>query len=258
VPRKIRIKGATIHLNQSDPVVSGALSLGLYERDEIGFFLKSFKEGMNLVDVGANVGLYTGLALHKSPESQILCIEPDKESCTYLKKTIRSNTFRQRNCNVTVFEVAASDSKEKVFLHKNSGNRGDNRIYPDPLCSAYEEIDSDTLDNLCKQAGISTINYLKVDVQGAEHKVLSGGKQIIAQSANCIVMTEFWPYGLKQCGSAPEEYLALLRELGFKLYELSGHRLTAINDLEHLISRCPGRVYRNLIGVKGRFEHLRA
>ena len=48
---------------QSDPVISGALTLGVYERGEIAFFRSRFRAGMTLVDVGANVGLYSALAL---------------------------------------------------------------------------------------------------------------------------------------------------------------------------------------------------
>ena len=43
IPEKIRIDGATIHLNPNDPVISGALSLKVYERDEIAFFRKYFQ-----------------------------------------------------------------------------------------------------------------------------------------------------------------------------------------------------------------------
>ncbi len=251
LPRTIRVKGATIHLNPSDPVVSGALTLRSYEKEEIDFFVKWFQPGMTFVDVGANVGLYTGLALHISADARILCIEPDKNSSLYLKRTIQSNRATEQQSNVTVCHVAASDDQGKLILYKNSQNKGDNRIYADPLCDERETIESDTLDNICERAGVESINYLKVDVQGAEFKVFSGAKRILSQSSDCIVMTEFWPYGLKQCGFTPHLYLSLLQELGFTLYELSGKTLEEIKDFDDIISRSPGRVYRNLIGLKG-------
>ena len=99
LPRTINVKGATIHLNPSDPVVSGALTLRSYEKEEIDFFVKWFQPGMTFVDVGANVGLYTGLALHISADARILCIEPDKNSSLYLKKTIQSNRATEQQSN---------------------------------------------------------------------------------------------------------------------------------------------------------------
>lgn len=253
LPSTLKVKGATIHLNPSDPVVSGALTLRSYEREEIAFFVRWFEQGMTFVDVGANVGLYTGLALHRSPRSRVLCVEPDKISANYLKRTIESNTPPGEHSTVSLIQAAASDSKGKLTLYKNSQNKGDNRIYRDPLCDESESIESDTLDHLCEEANIRAIHFLKVDVQGAEFRVFSGARGILAQSTDCIVMTEFWPYGLRQCGGEPERYLALLRELGFVLFELAGEELLEVGAFENLIARAPGRVYRNLIGLKGKF-----
>lgn len=254
LPRTVNVRGATIHLNPSDPVVSGALTLRSYEKEEIDFFIKWFEPGMTFVDVGANVGLYTGLALHKSHTTRILCMEPDKTSGYYLTQTIQSNKAAGQQDNVTFFPVAVSDSKGQLTLYKNSQNKGDNRIYSDPLCDERETVESDTLDHLCEKAGISAVNYLKVDVQGAELKVFLGAQKILSQSSDCIVMTEFWPYGLRQCGGTPDAYLSLLRELGFTLYELSGRGLEKIGNFEDIISQCPGRVYKNLIALKGKYS----
>jgi len=254
LPETIQIKGATIHLNPSDPVISGALTLRSYEKEEIDFFIERFEPGMTFVDIGANVGLYTGLALAKAPHSRILCVEPDKNSAAFLRKTIASNSDPAGNPRVTVYNLAASDKPENIVLYKNSQNKGDNRIYADPLCDEREMVESDTLDNLCAKADIGEINFLKVDVQGAEFKAFSGAGKVLSQSPDCILMTEFWPYGLNQCGGNPEQYLALLQELGFKLYELAGKSLVEIKDFADIISRCPGRVYRNLIGYKGRYN----
>ncbi|MFV0416345.1 MAG: FkbM family methyltransferase [Chthoniobacterales bacterium] len=254
LPRTVKVRGATIHLNPADPVVSGALTLRSYENEEIDFFVKCFEPEMTLVDVGANVGLYTGLALHKPSKAKILCVEPDKSSFGYLKQTIQSNSTAAQQDNIAIHNLAASDSKGELTLYKNSENKGDNRIYADPLCNEHEKIASDTLDNLCEQAGLEHINYLKVDVQGAEFKVFSGARKILSQSPNCIVMTEFWPYGLRQCGSTPQQYLHLLRDLGFTLYELSGKTLEEIKDFDDIIARSPGRVYKNLVALKGKYS----
>lgn len=254
LPETIKVHGATLHLNPSDPVVSGALAFRIYEREEIDFFTTWFEPGMTFVDVGANIGLYTGLALHKSPRgSKILCIEPDETSGIYLRRTIGSNQWAGQLSNVTIRHLAASDTREKLILYKNSQNKGDNRIYADPLCDGQQAVETDTLDHLCEQAGIESINFLKIDVQGAEFKVMKGAGQILSRSPDCIVMTEFWPYGLGQCGCNPRHYLSLLQDFGFTIYELSGKTLEKVQDFEDLISRCPGRVYRNLICLKGRF-----
>jgi FkbM family methyltransferase len=254
LPQTSKVKGAVIHLNPNDPVISGALTLNVYEKDEIDFFTKWFQPEMNFIDIGANVGLYSALALRtqKSVNSMVLCIEPDPNSLVYLKRTLASN--KTPNSNVVLCPVAASDKEEKIFLYKNFINKGDNRIYADPLLDQIDEVYSKKLDTLCAENGIKEVGFLKIDVQGAEFKAISGGYQILQQSRNCILMTEFWPYGLYKCNSSPNEYINLLRELGFVLFELEGQRLSYISETEFFISRCTGRKYKNLVCLKG--SHL--
>ena len=253
LPKTTKVKGAIIHLNPDDPVISGALTLNVYEKDEIDFFTEWFEPAMNFIDIGANVGLYSALALRAQTtlNSKILCIEPDPNSLFYLKKTLASN--KTPNSNVILCPVAASDREEQIFLYKNSSNKGDNRIYADPLLDQIDEAYSKKLDTLCKENGINEVGFIKIDVQGAEFKAISGGCQILRQSKNCILMTEFWPYGLDKCNSSPNQYLDLLRELGFILFELEGKSLIHINDINNFVCKCSGRKYKNLICLKGSY-----
>jgi len=255
LPQRVRVGEATVWLNPDDPVISGALTLGVYERGEIAFFRSRFRAGMTLVDVGANVGLYSALAL-STPRfhGRVLAVEPHAESRRYLEKTIESNAPAPGAAQIV--GLAASDGAGTLALYKNPENKGDNRLYPDPLLRGEESVGADTLDNICRRAGIASAQFVKIDVQGAEAQVVRGAAGLLAASSECILMTEFWPYGLARCGGDPLAYLAMLRELGFRLYELSGNRgtLTPISTPEALVERTQGRRYANLVGLKGKAE----
>jgi hypothetical protein len=56
LPSTRGVHGALVYLNPDDPVVSGALTLGVYENEEIAFFERVVERQMIFVDVGANVG----------------------------------------------------------------------------------------------------------------------------------------------------------------------------------------------------------
>jgi len=256
IPRTIKAQNAIVHLNPNDPVVSGALTLRVYERYEIAFFLKWIEPRMTFIDVGANVGLYSALALSLNNFSgRLLCVEPDSQSRYYLERTIQSNRRAEQLRSISISSFAASDQRETITLYKNSRNKGDNRIYPNELCDEQEIVQADTLDSICRSEGINEVDFLKVDVQGAEAKLFRGASSILSQSPDCIVMFEFWPYGLSSCGNKPQECLSLLQSLGFTLYELFCEDLRLITDWEDFIHRCPGRVYKNLIGLKGRYKN---
>ena len=204
-----------------------------------------FGADMTFIDVGANVGLYSALALSTPGfRGRVLAIEPDSESRLYLQKTVGSNGA------ALISELAAADRPGTLTLYKNPENKGDNRLYPDPLLSGEETVAADTLDNICRRYGIASAQFIKIDVQGAEAQVMRGATGVLAGSPDCILMTEFWPYGLARCGADGLGYLEMLRDLGFRLHELSGSRLASVSDPRALVERTPGR-YANLVGVKG-------
>src|SRR5438128_9773985 len=64
LPQTVRYGPISVVLNPKDPVVSGALMLHVYERSEMTFVERSLRHGMTVVDVGANVGLYSALSGH--------------------------------------------------------------------------------------------------------------------------------------------------------------------------------------------------
>jgi FkbM family methyltransferase len=252
LPERVRVGEAMVWLNPDDPVVSGALTFGLYERGEIAFFRSRFGADMIFVDVGANVGLYSAIALSTPGfRGRVLAIEPHRESRVYLQKTIQSNAAPAGAA--LICGLAASDRPGTLPLYKNPENKGDNRVYPDALLDGEETVGADSLDNICHRHGISTAQFIKIDVQGAEAKVVRGASRLLGGSAGCVLMTEFWPYGLARCGADGLEYLEMLQDLGFRLYELTGNRgvLTPVESAAALVERTHGRRYANLVGVKG-------
>jgi len=255
LPPRVQLGAASVWLNPQDPVVSGALAFRVYERGETAFFRSRFQPGMTFIDVGANVGLYSALALSTPGfRGRVLAIEPHRESRIYLQKTIQSNAATATSA--TIVGLAASDRAETLTLYQNPDNKGDNRLYPDGLLHGQETIGADTLDNICREHGVASVGFIKIDVQGAEAKVVRGARGVLGASSDCVLMTEFWPYGLARCGADALEYLDLLRALGFQLYELTGNQgtLTAISAPRELVERTQGRHYANLVGLKGKAD----
>ncbi len=248
LPASVNVRGASLALNPNDPVVSGALTLGVYEGDEITFFLEHLKDDMTLVDVGANIGLYTCLGL-ASPEhtGRIVSFEPHPESLEYLRQNISSNKGDQE---VVLVESAAAESNGEMTLYINPENKGDNRLYPANELEAATTIQTRSIDSVCDEHGITSIEFLKIDVQGAEHGVIKGGMKTLTNSTQCVLMTEFWPEGIRAAGGQPEQYAEDLQSLGFELHEFAKGELRAF-DAASAIARLTGRKYTNLIGKKG-------
>lgn len=249
-PRKLGLGGAVIHLNHADPILCGALTLGVFEREEIRRFCSEIKDGMCFVDIGANIGLYTALALRRMKTSGlVLAIEPAKENFMFLEKNIRENRAPESRVKVIAERVALSDRKGEAVLHKNPENKGDNRLYQDPLCQETERVNIITLDELCRRHGIRNIDIMKMDVQGMEMRVLSGAREILQESLQCFLFMEFWASGIERAGDSPAAVFEFFEELKFNVYELRGKQVLPIRA-EEAIGRTQGRKYMNLFAKK--------
>jgi len=248
LPKQVRSGSAVTILNPKDPVVSGALAFGAYEKSETAFLKRTFFPGMVFLDIGANVGYYTALAGHAAGVTgRVLALEPDPESYHYLTQTIQVNRFT----NATPFQMAASDQVGSAQLHISARNRGDNRLYPNELASDVVTVDTTTIDLLLLQNGITSVDVIKMDVQGAEGRVLQGMKDTLAQSKPVTLLTEFWPDGLRKAGTEPREFLYMLESLGLRTHELHPHgSLLPIADKDAFIARYSGRKYTNIVAYR--------
>jgi len=248
LPKSVRRGDATIVLNPRDPVVSGALYFGVYEKAETAFIQRTLRPGMTVLDVGANIGYYTALAARRvGPTGHVIALEPDPESFEYLEQTIAANEVG----NVKAFQCAAADREAKMTLHISKDNRGDNRLYePDPKWPKVT-VSARPADELLKEAGVSQVDFIKIDVQGFEASVIAGLKNTLDQPENLILIAEFWPQGLRDAGSDPKKFLQQLRAHGLQLHELNSKGgLAELTDDDDLIARHPGRRYTNLVGRK--------
>lgn len=243
----VRVGDATVVLDPEDPVISGALTLKLYERDEIAFFRKVLKPGHTVLDIGANVGLYTALAMQTV--KQVVCVEPNPGSRSFLEQTIAANAGAPGS--VHVIAAAAGEQAGVATLYSSPENHGDNRMYPHSEDAKRDEVPIVRLDDELVKLGIETIDVLKIDIQGFEAHAIAGVQELLRRSPNMFLMSEFWPTGMRTAGSSPEDYLAMLRDLGFSLQEMTkGGGLIPIDD-SALIDRLQGRKYANIVGFKG-------
>lgn len=258
IPEKIKVDPATLYLNPNDPVLSGALTLRVYENSEIEFFKKYCQADMTFIDIGGNIGLYSALALYTlNKKGKIITLEPHPESFALLKKNVVKNQDlrgKDKTPDIELFQMAASSQSGKRTLALNPENKADNRLSDAPNEWESIPIDAKSMDALLIEKEIEEVNFVKMDVQGYEHRILSGFTDTLRNSTKTIIMTEFWPQGINSTGGNARGYLQDLHDLGFSLYELHERpraKVTPLEDWEPLIARLHGRKYTNLIAVKG-------
>jgi FkbM family methyltransferase len=176
-----------------------------WEADVVRFLEHTVQPGWTAVDVGANVGFHTVvLSQLVGPGGAVHAFEPLPETVELL----RANLWRHRCANTTVHAVAASDHAGEVHLQPDPEGASGAQLADSGIAATAV-----TLDDALPPG---PIDLLKVDVEGTEPLVFRGAAATIAKSPHLVAVVEFRDE-VHADGSAPEQVLALYRELGFDL-----------------------------------------
>ncbi|HEY9696862.1 MAG TPA: FkbM family methyltransferase [Trichocoleus sp.] len=155
------------------------LANGDWFEAEMEFWREQLKPGMTVIDVGANVGVYTFSAAQAVGElGRVIAIEPFSYCVQCLEETKRINQLNQ----VTICAGAASDRVSKARLSLHSASELNEVITEEtPQSGDFEEIDCFSLDSLIDQENLQRVDWLKIDAEGHEMKVLAGSDRLLRQ-----------------------------------------------------------------------------
>jgi FkbM family methyltransferase len=218
---------------------------GLMGKAERRLLRQRVAPGMRVVDIGANVGLYSlllaGLA---GPAGQVYAFEPEPS----LFRTLAHNCRRSGLGNLTLFNQALGDRAGQVGFYRSIFNSGDNRLGDFGWQGQGVQVEMVRLDDALPER---CIDFIKMDVQGYEMRVLRGMEEVLRSSPRLEIYFEFWPAGLRAAGTEPGELLDHLRERGLRVYEVEGASLRPVADLRSLEPRVGGSRYLNLFASRG-------
>jgi len=147
---------------------------GVYEKHETELFSGVVKEGMTVVDLGANIGYYTLLAAKLVGEKgKVFAFEPEPHNFALLVKNIKANGYD----NVVPVQKAVSNRSgtTRLFLHQEDAGR--HKIYDSHDSRDSIEVDVITLDSLGEDNQYP-IDLIKMDIEGAEMAALVGVEYI--------------------------------------------------------------------------------
>lgn len=137
----------------------------------------SIEEGDYVVDVGANIGLFSALASRQTGGNGLVyAFEPIKKSRELLSKNIKINNL----FNVEIKELALSDvSGQKEFSVSDNLGNSSGYFFETEKGGFTENVEIETLDNLVREGLISKVNFIKIDIEGMERNFLLGAKETI-------------------------------------------------------------------------------
>jgi FkbM family methyltransferase len=142
------------------------------------------KEGDIVIDIGAHIGLYTIISSKRvGANGKVVAIEADPSNFEMLNSNIKLNQLT----NVIPLNYAVHSKETKVKLYLPSGESGFtkyNTIMPNWINAQekFVEVNANTLDYLLQLNEIrqEEVNWIKIDVEGAEFEVLKGATNVLS------------------------------------------------------------------------------
>ncbi len=164
------------------------ISEGDWFEKEMEFWRNSIKPGMTVIDVGANVGVYTFSAARRvGSRGRVLAVEPFSSCVRCLQESCKIGKFDW----VKVCAGAASDREGKARLSLFRASElnkivvGESAEKMQP--GTFEDVTCFTLDSLIERENLSTVDFLKIDAEGHELSVLTGSDKILSEFSPAIL-----------------------------------------------------------------------
>lgn len=204
--------GLKLLLTPQETKVLGFYHLGELNPFETHFLQTLLQPGQVFVDVGTYVDGWHSLIASKivGEKGRVVSFEPHPAYFKRLRQNIALNNIR----NVFPFRFAISDTNETARFFQNGEASS---LESNSSTGSSFQVNSIRLDDFIKKTKLLRVDVLKIDVEGAEMKVLKGAKHIILKWKPDLLL-EVIDKQLQSFGSTRKELLSFLNELGYKAY----------------------------------------
>jgi FkbM family methyltransferase len=176
------------------------------------------KPGATVVDAGANIGIHSvAMALAVGPQGRVLCFEPLPHLAKAVGRTLRLNGLGDRT---HVQQMALADkSGEATFYRAAHGPMSSLYSLPDGLSADAVSVRTTTLDE-CFAPG-ERVDFVKMDVEGAEPLVWRGMQRVLRENAAIEIILEWSPSHFQRAGENPVAFMAEICAAGFNPFVIS-------------------------------------
>lgn len=198
--------------------------LGEYEQKLLEIVGKYVKPEMNVLDIGANIGLYTVLFAKKIASGRrVLAVEPTPNALRLLERNLQNNGVTDA---VVVYEGVAADKAGKHIIKTIPGKEeystlGDriHHAYLRNLSHVDMEVPGETIDHLVEKFGI-TPGFIKIDTEGAEFSALSGAEKTL-KGYHPVILAELADKHLTNFGHSARQVVDLLIKCGYEVIDVA-------------------------------------
>jgi FkbM family methyltransferase len=188
------------------------------------FVRSHLRPGMAVIDVGANVGGITAVAAATVGDAGcVIAYEPGPAAVHALRERCG------RLPHVEIRESAVCDTGGRIDFFVDATKSTSATLFQGLGGSAHERVTVASCSLDSELSSLPPIDFIKVDAQGAEGRVLEAARRLLKRDKPLIVF-ELWPSGLRAAGTDPDGLLQRLEGLGYHFHPLNAKGAVG-NDL---------------------------
>lgn len=193
----------------------GRVLTGTYEPSHTRLFEEWVQPGSTVLDIGAHVGYYTLLSSSLAGDTgRIYAFEPNPRNCVHLRRHVRINRLR----NVHVEESAVAEARGVARFGFGTGS-GTGKLDE----KGRIEVRTIAVDAFCIARSIRP-TLIKIDVEGAEMRVLEGARAVLLRYHPVILLSTHGEAVHQQC-------ITFLRQMGYLLHPITGEAADTTSEI---------------------------
>jgi FkbM family methyltransferase len=225
VEKEVQFRGSSYVIPTSDITIAPSLLSGEFERFELSLFEQVLRPEMTVLDIGANIGIYSINAARRIRPGRVYAFEPVPENVSLLERNIGLNGLD--NVDVVRNAVGERQGVVPIFLSRTIGSHSLARMnalgivgrrprrgtsgedWPEHL-----DVPMITIDQFVADRSLD-VSVIKMDIEGYEGFACAGARETLSKRP--VFFMEFSETLIRECGFDPK---ALIERL-LRTYEFS-------------------------------------
>ncbi len=130
----------------------------------------NFNDDKLVVDLGANIGVFTQLALSQNSELEIISVEPNYRLLRDLENSVKNNGWNDRVRTIRSFLGTKTDIQKQAINNES-----------------YRDVKFISEDEFIKRFSIQKIDFLKIDIEGSEFSFINQNSKLLLISKKIAI-----------------------------------------------------------------------
>lgn len=164
-----------------------------------------------VVDAGANFGVFTSILARAAPDARIYAFEPHPKTHAALLRNLPEGSAHR----IETPQLALGRANCEIGFSDHAPQS--NRITAST--NSTITVRQTRLSDFCDETGIEKIDFIKIDVEGAELDLLDGAAELFAEGQVVAGMIELCPGNLSRFGQSVDNIIDWFAARGYQLCE---------------------------------------